>query len=112
VRDRESVRADLAARREDEMREAVWERLLVMPPQFPETLIDLPSPNWKWAELLKRSFGHELLTCGQCGGERKVISTLTWAPVVAKFLECIGVDVGDCETKPARPPPVQEAWGW
>lgn len=61
---------------------------------------------------MARSFGVNLLSCDRCGGERKVISTLTWAPVVAKFLDSLGVEIADCEVKPARPPPMQEAWGW
>ena len=112
VRDRASVRAEVAARLEEETRDGVWEALETTLPQFPETMVDLPSKNWKWADLLRRSFGHELLTCDRCGGERKVIATLTWPPVVAKFLACVGVESSGVEVKPARPPPEQEVLGW
>ena len=112
VRDRASVRAELAARREEEMRDVVWEALETTLPQFPETMVELPSPNWKWADLMRRSFGVDLLTCDRCGGKRKVIATLSWAPVVAKFLACVGVESSGVEVKPARPPPEQEVLGW
>lgn len=112
VRDRASVRAKLEAQRERELRKSVWDHLLATPPQFPETAIELPSPNWKWADLMRRSFGHELLTCKNFGGDRKVISTLSWEPVVSKFLACIRIEPGESDAMPARPPPEQMAWGW
>ena len=53
VRDRAGVWAELAARLGQEMREGLWEALETTLRQFPETMVDLPSPNWKWASLKK-----------------------------------------------------------
>lgn len=118
VQDRASGRAEIEARRLDEQRTAIWEQLLKEPPPTPAIFVELSSSNWSWARLMKRAFGYEVLTCDRCGGQRKVISTLTQAAVVEKILECLGIEIVDCEPQPARAPPEPEAyaeqvaWGW
>jgi hypothetical protein len=76
------------------------EQLLFTPPPFPEFFVELSSPRCSSARLMQQAFGHELLTCDRCGGERNVISTLTHGPVVEKFLHCLDVQIVDCEPIP------------
>lgn len=58
------------------------------------------------------SFDVEILTCPRCGGPRKVISVLSYGPVVRRFLECIRENADAPEAERARPPPGQIAFGW
>ena len=45
----------------------------------------------KWADLLKRVFEIDALTCPYCGGKRKLIALLTDGQVVRKILEHLGL---------------------
>jgi hypothetical protein len=78
-----------------------WERV---------NLADLPSPDWSWAHLMRRTFGFDLLRCEKCGGQRRVISTITQTPVIEKILSAMGIETMDCEASPARAPPEQRCW--
>ena len=47
-----------------------------------------------WAELLKRTFGVDVLTCPRCGsGKMKMIAFIRRERSVKKYLAAIGVDV-------------------
>ena len=112
VRDRKSIRLANLAREEQEMANGVWELCLSRPPALPLTAADLPSPNWSWAELMRRTFGYDLLKCEKCGGKRRVISTITQEPVIEKILCAMGIETIDCEASPARAPPEQRCCEW
>ena len=65
-----------------------------------------PSPSSEssyipWAELLRRVFAEDVLSCVRCGGRMKIIATVTDLEAVKKILTCIGLS--------ARPPPVAPA---
>ncbi len=63
----------------------------------------------RWARLLARVFGHEVLTCPSCGGRRSIIAALTEREAVVKVLAHLGLPTEAPSAAPARAPP-QLAW--
>ena len=64
-----------------------------------------------WAELLKRVFEIDVLTCTYCGGKRKLIALLTDGAVVRSILEHLGLPSEAPTLAPARSPPGLEFAG-
>ena len=65
----------------------------------------------KWADLLKRVFKIDALTCPYCGGKRKLIALITDGKVVRKILEHLGLPTSALSLAPARSPPELEFAG-
>ena len=57
-----------------------------------------------WAELLRRVFALDVLTCPQCGGPRRLIARLTDPTVVRKILTHLGHPTEPPRSAPARSP--------
>jgi hypothetical protein len=55
-----------------------------------------------WAELLRRDFAIDVLTCPHCGGSRRLIAFLTDPQVVRKILAHIGHPTEPPAPAPAR----------
>ena len=64
-----------------------------------------------WAELLKRVFAIDALTCPWCGGPRKLIALLTDGLVVRRILEHLRLPTEPLPLAPARAPP-DPAFDW
>ena len=64
-----------------------------------------------WAELLKRVFAIDALTCPRCGGPRKLIALLTDGLVVRRILEHLRLPTEPLPLAPARAPP-DPAFDW
>ena len=49
------------------------------PPPGVEDVADVPrrSPYRRWAELLRRTFGFDVLACARCGGRMRLLATVT-----------------------------------
>jgi hypothetical protein len=58
-----------------------------------------------WAELLKRVFEIDVLTCPWCGGKRRLIALITDGAVVRRILEHLGLPTAAPVLAPARSPP-------
>jgi hypothetical protein len=58
-----------------------------------------------WAELLKRVFLIDALTCPSCGGPRRIIACLTEPRVVRTILHHLRLPTEPPRIAPARPPP-------
>jgi len=58
-----------------------------------------------WAELLKRVFEIDVLTCPWCGGQRRLIALITDGQVVRRILEHLGLPTAAPVLAPARAPP-------
>jgi hypothetical protein len=57
-----------------------------------------------WAELLRRVFAVDVLTCPHCGGPRRLIAQLTDPIVVRKILGHLGLPTEPPRSAPARSP--------
>jgi hypothetical protein len=64
-----------------------------------------------WAELLKRVFEIDVLTCPWCGGKRKLIALITDGKVVRAILDHLGLPSAAPVLAPARSPPEFEFAG-
>jgi hypothetical protein len=47
--------------------------------------------GYPWAELLKRVFAVDVLSCHRCGGRREVLALITDGTAVRAVLECVGL---------------------
>jgi hypothetical protein len=58
-----------------------------------------------WAELLKRTFGFDVLTCPCCSGRMKLLALVTDPKSIARYLRGIGEPTDVPKRTPARGPP-------
>lgn len=61
--------------------------------------------RYPWAELLKRVFAVDVLSCHRCGGRREVLALITEGSVVRAILDCLGLPTEGSVVHPARGPP-------
>jgi len=61
--------------------------------------------RYTWAELMKRVFHLDVLTCDRCGKPRRLIALLTDPPVVRAILQCLGLPTEPPPLHPPRWPP-------
>ncbi|MCK9459116.1 MAG: transposase [Proteobacteria bacterium] len=70
-----------------------------------------PSPfrprNYTWAELMRRTFGYDVMACLECGGRMRLIAMIEEPAVIAKILSHLGLPTEPPVAKPARAPPEQ-----
>ena len=71
-------------------------------PTAPRSSARSRSSRSTWAELLRRVFAVDVLTCPHCGGPRRLIAQLTDLIVVRKMLSHLGLP-----TEPPRPAPAR-----
>lgn len=69
-----------------------------------------PAPKPKrrpalWAELLRRTFGLDVLHCPLCGGRRELIAQIAVPHIAQRILDAMGVPSDSPVLEPARPPP-------
>jgi len=58
-----------------------------------------------WAELLKRTFGIDVLECPRCHGRMKLLAVVTEAKSVRRMLRHLGEASEPPQREPARGPP-------
>ena len=58
-----------------------------------------------WAELLKRTFGMDVLQCPKCAGPMKLVAMITDPTSAARYLRGIGELPSVPERSPSRGPP-------
>ena len=63
-----------------------------------------PRRHWAWADLLRRVFAIDVLTCA-CGGRLRLIATIEDPLVVQRILRHLGLPTEPPGLYPARPPP-------
>jgi hypothetical protein len=61
-----------------------------------------------WAELMKRTFGLDVLCCPDCGGKMALIAMILQPSVIRKILEHLKLPTDLTTPLPARPPPEQQ----
>jgi hypothetical protein len=63
------------------------------------------SPRYSWAELLRRVFEIDVLTCPTCGSRRRLVALISDPPVVRKILRHLGLPAEPPVLAPPRSPP-------
>lgn len=59
-----------------------------------------------WADLMRRTFGFDVLACPRCGGRMRLIALIEQAAVVQRILRHLGLPSDVPEPRPARAPPI------
>jgi hypothetical protein len=62
-----------------------------------------------WAELLRRAFAADVLTC-PCGGRRRVVAVVIDSAIARALLAALGLPYNPATFAPARAPPQAEFW--
>jgi hypothetical protein len=72
-----------------------------------EDVTDVPrrSPYRPWAELLRRTFGFDVLACPRCDGRMRLLAMVTEPKSVAGYLRGLGEPTDGPARAPARGPP-------
>ncbi len=60
---------------------------------------------YQWAELMRRTFGLDVLACPRCGGRLRLVALIDQASVVQRILRHLGLATEVPEPRPARAPP-------
>ena len=63
------------------------------------------SPYRPWAELLRRTFGFDVLSCPRCEGRMRLLAMVTESKSVARYLRALGEPTDAPPQAPARGPP-------
>jgi hypothetical protein len=75
-----------------------------------ETMLTRPR-GYLWADLMKRTFGFDVLACPRCGAQLRLVALIDEGLVIRRILEHLGLPADVPERRPARPPPLVEAAG-
>ena len=59
-----------------------------------------------WADLMRRTFGFDVLACPRCGGRLRLIALIEQGSVIQRILRHLGEPVEILEPRPARAPPL------
>jgi hypothetical protein len=72
-----------------------------------EDIAEVPrrSPYRPWAELLKRTFGFDVLACPRCDGRLRLLAMVTEPKSVTRYLRALGEPTAAPARAPARGPP-------
>lgn len=58
-----------------------------------------------WSELMRRTFGIDVMACEECGGRMKLLALIEDREVIKKILDHLGLPTEPPKPRPARPPP-------
>lgn len=61
--------------------------------------------GYLWAELMRRTFGIDVLTCPHCGGRLRLLALIEHTSIVERVLRHLGLPTDRPEPRPARAPP-------
>jgi Putative transposase len=68
--------------------------------------------RYSWAELMKRVFLVEVLTCPECGGSRRLLAFILKPSAIERILSHLGLPTELPKVHPARASPEQEEFGF
>ena len=63
--------------------------------------------GYQWAELMRRTFGIDVLACPRCGGRLRLVALIDQALVIERILRHLELPTHVPEPRPARAPPRQ-----
>ena len=69
-----------------------------------------PLRRYPWAELLRRVFAIDVLSCPHCGGVRRLLAAITDRDAIEKVLRAMGLWCEVSQLAPARAPPGKPEW--
>ena len=94
---------------------SAWRRAIVpgpatkageAPAAAPNPPDEPPTPRRRqWADLMRRSFGFDVLACDLCGGRLRLIALVQQGEVARRILTHLGMPAELPTARPARSPP-------
>ena len=81
-------------------------------PSAAETPVPAPSDRGsgsRWADLMRRAFGFDVLACPRCGGRLRLIALIDESAVTQRILRHLGLPTEVPEARPARAPPLRDS---
>ncbi len=66
--------------------------------------------GYLWADLMRRTFGFDVLACPRCGGRLRLLALIEQAAVIARILRHLGLPTEIPEPGAARAPPLPMDW--
>ena len=66
--------------------------------------------GWRWADLMRRVFELDVLSCPRCGGRLRLIAVLEASDTTARILRHLHLPTEVPPPAPARPPPDVDDW--
>jgi len=76
-----------------------------MPSAVRESSRKSAGSNWLWAQLMRRSFGFDVLACPRCGGRFRLVALIEERSVIDRILRHLGLPAEVPATRPSRAPP-------
>jgi hypothetical protein len=67
---------------------------------------------WLWADLMRRSFGIDVLACPRCGGRLRLIALIEEASVIERILRHLHLPTEIPAPRPGRAPPRLETYAF
>jgi hypothetical protein len=67
--------------------------------------------GWRWAALMRRTFGFDVLACSRCGERLRLVALIEDAAVVGRILRHLGLPDTIPTPRPARAPPATTTVG-
>jgi hypothetical protein len=67
--------------------------------------------GWRWAALMRRTFGFDVLACPRCGGRLRLIALIEDAAVIGRILRHVSLPDTVPSPRPARAPPATKTVG-
>jgi hypothetical protein len=61
--------------------------------------------GYQWAELMRRTFGVDVLACARCGGRLRLVALIEQTSVIQRILRHLGLPAHVPEPRPARASP-------
>jgi hypothetical protein len=61
--------------------------------------------QWVWADLMRHSFGFDVLACRRCGGRMRLLAMIEDRKTIRRILAHLGLPTELPRPSPARPPP-------
>jgi hypothetical protein len=63
----------------------------------------------RWADLMRRAFGFDVLACPGCGGRLRLIALIDESTVSRRILQHLGLPTEVPAARPARAPPLRDS---
>ncbi len=91
---------------------SAWRKRVVPDPQRgheqAEADIARRPSDYLWADLMRRSFGFDVLSCSRCGGRMRLVALIDQPSVIRRILRHLELPTEVPAPRPARDPPLQE----
>jgi hypothetical protein len=65
--------------------------------------------GFRWADLMRRAFGFDVLACPRCGGRLRLIALIDESAVTQRILRHLGLPTEVPEARSARAPPLPDS---